>query len=111
VPLDADVLGQVAYHVRCAAGLAAVGRSEECARHALLSWALLEAVGGDALRDAVGALDLPDDVGDVNGTAAGPVRRTTEELALQLCAHFTSEGRHRLAEVYQGAYQRLVSAG
>ena len=37
------------------------------------------------------------------------VRRPTEELALQLCSHFTSAGRHELATLYQDAYQLLAS--
>lgn len=109
VRVDVDVLGQIAYHVRCAAGLAATGSAENGARHAVLSWALLETAGGRPVREAIDSLDLPDDVGDVRGEAATALRRGTEELALQLCAHFTSEGRHRLAQLYQDAYQLLVT--
>ena len=101
-------LGQVAYHMRRAAGLAIDGQVEPCAGHALLAWALLEGVGGEALQESLRSLDLPDDLGELDVAVPSPLRRTGEELALQLCAHFTSEGRHDLAELYQQAYRGLA---
>jgi hypothetical protein len=99
-------LGQVAYHLRCSAGFALDGATESSAGHAVLAWALLDAVGGAALRDAVAALDLPD-IAAAGGDVPVAMRRMTEELALQCCGHFTSEGRHDLAQLYQDAYAAL----
>jgi hypothetical protein len=106
---ETDVLAQLAYHMRCSAGLAADGDRDACVPHAVLAWALLEAVGGQPLHEAIDALDLPDDLGDVHGGSRA-FRRPTAELALQLCAHFTSEGRHDLAGLYQHAYQLVAPA-
>jgi hypothetical protein len=104
--VEPAALGQIAYHLRCSAGFAVDGAAESSAGHAMLAWALLGAVGGDALRDAVAALDLPD-VGAGDDAVPTSLQRTTEELALQCCAHFTSEGRHDLAQLYQDAYGAL----
>jgi hypothetical protein len=98
-------IGQRAYLVRCAAAAPDVGTTA----HAMLAWALLESIGGDDLRDVVAALDLPDDAGDPRDPVAAPARHTAEELALQLCAHFTSEGRSDLAQLYQDGHRILSS--
>jgi hypothetical protein len=103
------VLGQLAYHVRFAAALAADGRADESVPHAVLSWALLRSASGDAWRESVAAFDLPDEIGGVHRVAALDECKPAEELALQLCAHFTSAGQHALAQLYQGAYQVLAS--
>lgn len=108
IDVPAAALAQLAYHIGCAANLAASSRSSESIPHAVMSWALLEAIGGAALDDAVHGFDLPDDVGDIRAPDAAPVRERAEELALQLCAHFTSEGRHDLAHLYQTAYELLT---
>lgn len=103
------VLGQLAYHVACAANLAAGPRPDDCVPHAVLSWALLGAIGGDGLEVALTGSDLPQEIGDIRSPAAAPIRERAEELALQLCAHFTSEGRHDLSQLYQDAYARLTA--
>jgi hypothetical protein len=108
IDVQPSALGQLAYHVACAAHLAAGERSEDCVPHAVLSWALLEAIGGEHLEAAINGFDLPDDVGDIRSRAAQPVRDRAGELALQLCAHFTSEGRHDVGGLYQAAYERLT---
>jgi len=103
VSLDPTVLGHFAYHVRCAAGLTAADRAQEAAAHTFLAWALLDALGADQVHQAVRALDLPDQVGDLAAVAGHPARATASQLAVQLVAHFTSEGRHDLAELYTRA--------
>jgi hypothetical protein len=107
--IDTAVLGQLAYHVRFAAALAAEGRGDESVPHSVLAWAVLQSAGGDALRDAVAAFDLPDEIGGVHRIGALDACRPAEELALQLCAHFTSAGQHVVAQLYQSAYQVLLS--
>ena len=102
-------LGQLAYHIACAAQLAASDQADECVPHAVLSWALLEAIGGDNLDASTTGFDLPDDIGDIGKPTAHHVRERAEDLALQLCAHFTSEGRNDVAELYQTAYDRLTA--
>jgi hypothetical protein len=107
--IESAVLGQLAYHVRFAAALAADGRGDESVPHAVLSWALLRSAGGDALREAAAAFDLPDEIGGVHRVGALDECKPAEELALQLCAHFTSSGQHVLAQLYHDAYQVLAS--
>jgi len=107
--IDSTVLGQLAYHVRFAAALAADGRGDESVPHAVLSWALLRSAGGEALRDAAAAFDLPDEIGGVHRVGLLDECKPAEELALQLCSHFTSAGQHVLAQLYQNAYQVLAS--
>ena len=111
IDVHPSALGQLAYHVACSAHLAAGERSDECVPHAVLSWALLEAIGGEQLDAAISGFDLPDDIGDIRAPAAKPIRERAEELALQLCAHFTSEGRHDVGQLYQDAYELLTAAG
>lgn len=108
IDVHPSALGQLAYHVACAAHLAAGERNDECVPHAVLSWALLEAIGGDQLDAAISGFDLPDDVGDIRSPTAKPIRARAEDLALQLCAHFTSTGRHDVGQLYQDAYERLT---
>jgi hypothetical protein len=108
VRIESAVLGQLAYHIRFAAGLAAEGRGEESVPHAVLSWALLRSVGGDALREAMANLDLPDRIGAENAVVADNVRKPTQELALQLCAHFTSVGHNELSQLYHDTYRTLT---
>jgi hypothetical protein len=106
--LEPVALGQIAYHMRRAAALAIDGQLEPSAGHSLLAWALLEDLGGAELQESLRALDLPDDLGELDVAVPSSLRRTGEELALQLCAHFTSEGRHDLAELYQQAFRGLA---
>jgi hypothetical protein len=107
--IESAVLGQLAYHIRFAAALAADGRGDESVPHAILSWALLQSAGGNALRESVAAFDLPDEIGGVHRVGSLDECKPAEELALQLCAHFTSAGQHALAQLYHGAYQVLAS--
>ena len=107
--IDSAALGQLVYHVRFAAALAADGRGDESVPHAVLSWALLRSAGRDALSEAVVAFDLPDEIGGTHRVELLDECKPAEELALQLCAHFTSAGQHVLALLYQDAYQVLAS--
>jgi hypothetical protein len=107
VSLDHGTLGQLAYHVRCSATLAAAGRGDEAAPHAILARALLDVLGGDALAQAVAALDLPDAATGSASAAAAAHRTRAIQLGVQLVAHFTSEGRHDLANLYQDATARV----
>lgn len=110
ITIPTVLLGQLSYHVGCAARLAASGHSEESIPHAVLAWGVLESIGGEHLDRLRASLDLPNDVADLGTPEAAPVRKRAEELALQLCAHFTSEGQHQLARLYQDVYDRLVTA-
>ena len=74
IDVHPSALGQLAYHVACSAHLAAGERSDECVPHAVLSWALLEAIGGEQLDAAISGFDLPDDIGDIRAPAAKPIR-------------------------------------
>lgn len=111
IDVPASALGQLAYHVATAAQLAVTDRSDDCVPHAVLSWALLEAIGGDRLGGAIDGFDLPNEFGDVAGPAGKHIRERAEELALQLCAHFTSEGQHDVSQLYHDAYGRLTAPG
>ena len=59
--------------------------------------------------EAVAAFDLPDEIGGTHRVELLDECKPAEELALQLCAHFTSAGQHVLALLYQDAYQVLAS--
>jgi hypothetical protein len=106
VSLDHGTLGQLAYHVRRAASLAARGRGDEGAPHAILAGALLDVIGGEPLAQAVAALDLPDAADGGPPTTSVP-RTQAMQLGVQLIAHFTSEGRHDLATLYQDATAKV----
>lgn len=102
--LDHGTIGQLSYHLRCSAGLACSSDVAGAAAHTLLSWALLDVIGGDELRTAVTVLDLPDHVGDLGCDTGRPILASAQQLALQLVSHFTSTGRHDLAGLYQDAF-------
>ncbi len=102
-------LAQVAYHVASAAKLATGSAPAECVPHSVLSWALLRSAGDGALADATGSFDLPDIDAELRTEGGLHARRRAEDLALQLCAHFTSEGHHELAPLYQDAYSLLTA--
>ncbi len=108
IDVQPSALGQLAYHVACAAHLAAGERSDSCVPNAVLGWALLETIGGEQLDAAINGFDLPDEIGDIRSPAAEPIRDRAEET-LQLCAHLTSEGRHDVGQLYQDADERLKS--
>jgi hypothetical protein len=109
VTFDHATLGQIAYHLRWSAALAAEGAGDP-APHAILANSLLEALAGDDLRRAVGALDLPDvRVAPSPSTATSARLDAATQLGLQLVAHFTSEGRHDLADLYQVATGQLAA--
>lgn len=101
-------LGQLAYHVASAAHLADGEQPADSVPHAVLSWALLQALGGGRLEAVTDELDLPDHPASLRSASGRTTRRRAEELALQLCAHFTSEGRHELAQLYQDAWSQLA---
>lgn len=107
--LDHATLGQLAYHLRCSAGLTCSGGTDESAAHALLGWALIETIGGEELDLAMAALDLPDRVGDLSAPGGRHILAQAQQLALQLVAHFVSDGRHDLAGLYQGAFDRITT--
>ena len=70
IDVHPSALGQLAYHVACSAHLAAGERSDECVPHAVLSWALLEAIGGEQLDAAMlrSLLDLAPELPTTEGT-------------------------------------------
>ncbi|MEK7426037.1 MAG: hypothetical protein AAB131_19610 [Actinomycetota bacterium] len=104
-----DTLGQLAYHVHWSAALAAAGRGEEAAPHTILAGTLLDVLGGEPLRAAAAAFDLPEVVDDRSSATAKGHRAVAVQLGLQLVAHFTSDGRHDLADVYQEVTRRIAA--
>ncbi len=107
VVLDDGQLGQLAYHIRWSAALAAEGRVNNAAQHAILADALLDAIGGAPLKAASEALDLPDIVAKPVSEVAAVHRAAAMELGFQLVSHFTSDGRHDLADLYLEATRRI----
>lgn len=106
--MDNSTLGQLWYHVRWSAALAADGRTGDSAPHAILAGALLDVLGGEQLTAASAALDLPDVTSDHASTTATAHREAATQLGLQLVAHFTSDGRHDLADLYHEATRRVA---
>ena len=107
VVLDDGQLGQLAYHIRWSAALAAEGRVDNAAQHAIIADALLDVLGGEALKAASEALDLPDIVAKPSSEAARAHRAAAMELGFQLVSHFTSDGRHDLADLYLETTRRI----
>ena len=108
ITIDDGRLGQLAYHVRWSAALAASGQTASAAQHALLAAAMLDVIGGAELRRASTALDLPDVVGLPVSVDAGTQRAATIELGYQFVSHFTSDGRYDLADLYAEATRRIA---
>jgi hypothetical protein len=106
VALDEGQLGQIAYHVRWSAALCAQGASASAAHHALVAAALLDVVGGESLQAARSALDLPE-VTKASSVVENAQRSAAMELAHQFVSHFTSDGRHDLADLYSEARLRI----
>lgn len=109
IVLDDGQLGQLAYHIRWSAALAAEGQHANAAQHAIIAEALLEVLGGDALRAASAALDLPDVDAKPSSDEAIAQREAAVRLGFQLVSHFTSDGRHDLADLYQETTRRITS--
>jgi hypothetical protein len=107
VVLDDGQLGQLAYHIRWSAAMATEGRVANAAQHAIMADALLDVLGGEPLKAASHALDLP----DVDATQASQTsvanRAAAVELGFQLVSHFTSDGRHDLADLYLETTRRI----
>jgi hypothetical protein len=96
------VAAQLAYHLRLAAGFAAAGEAREAASQAALAWTLLELHGG------AGCVGVSDDLPGLRATGVSPehwhrVRERTHAVALEMQAHFVSEGQHALASLYSAA--------
>ncbi|MGZ4702931.1 MAG: hypothetical protein ACXV5U_06260 [Ilumatobacteraceae bacterium] len=109
VVLDDGQLGQLAYHIRWSAALAAEGHVNNAAQHAILADALLDALGGEQLKAASEALDLPAIVAEPVSQVAAVHRAAAIELGFQFVSHFTSDGRHDLADLYLEATRRIGS--
>lgn len=91
----------LAYHARMAARFGAEGDLEECASEALLAWAILDAHGGRQAAESLTS-DLPD--GRIRAEAwsgDSDVRRRAHALALELLAHYVSEGQADSAALYE----------
>lgn len=110
ISIDDGQLGQLAYHIRWSAALAAGGHLTSAAQHALLAAALLDVVGGAALRVASSALDLPEVASMPTRDEATAQRNAAVELGYQFVSHFTSDGRHDLADLYSEATRRIASS-
>jgi hypothetical protein len=107
ITMDNGQLAQLCYHVRWSAALAADGRTGDSAPHSILAGALLDVLGGEQLTAASAALDLPDVTTDHASATATAHREAAAQLGLQLVAHFTSDGRHDLADLYHEATRRV----
>lgn len=107
VILDDGQLGQLAYHIRWSAALAAEGRVDNAAQHAIMADALLDVLGGEPLKAASEALDLPDIVAKPWSPTAAAHQAAALELGFQLVSHFTSDGRHDLADLYLETTRRI----
>jgi hypothetical protein len=103
---DQGSLAQLRYHVRWSAALAADGHSADSAQHAMLAGALLDVLGGPELEAATMAFDLPE-VTAPTSPASSAQRERAVQLGLQMVAHFTSDGRHDLADLYHEATHRI----
>lgn len=110
ISIDDGQLGQLAYHIRWSAALAAGGHTSSAAQHALLAAALLDVVGGAALRAASSALDLPEVATAPSREDAMAQRNAAVELGYQFVSHFTSDGRYDLADLYAEATRRISAA-
>ncbi len=108
IVFDDGQLGQLAYHVRWSAALASQGQGVSATQHAIIADALLEVLGGEALRSARTALDLPDVVSTPASQADATQRAGAIELAFQFVSHFTSDGRHDLADLYLETTRRIA---
>ncbi len=107
VSIDDGQLGQLAYHVRWSAALAADGDTANAALHAIIAEVLLDILGGQSLRAASSALDLPDVLAKPASDAALAQRAAAMELTYQFVSHFTSDGRHDLADLYLETTRRI----
>jgi hypothetical protein len=107
VTIDDGQLGQLAYHIRWSAAMAADGEPSNAASHAIIAEVLLDILGGQALRAASSALDLPDVVDKPQSEAAVAQRAAAMELSYEFVSHFTSDGRHDLADLYLEATRRI----
>ena len=87
--------------------MAAEGRVANAAQHAIIADALLDVLGGKALKAASEALDLHGIVSKPSSETATLHRAAAMELGFQLVSHFTSDGRHDLADLYLEATRRI----
>lgn len=110
IAVDDGQLGQLAYHIRWSAALAAGGHTASAAQHALLAAAMLDVIGGQALRDASSALDLPDVAAAPACEDAVAQRNAAIELGYQFVSHFTSDGRYDLADLYAETIRRISAS-
>jgi hypothetical protein len=98
---------QLSYHLRMAAGFAAASDVRECASEAVLAWTILslyESVHADAG-------DLPGiRVAGVSDAQWDSALRRAQALALELQAHFVSEGQYATAEIYEAVGRAVPGA-
>ena len=104
--LPSEVATQLLYHVHLAAQLNATGEHERGAAESVLVWGLVTSLG--VLGEARGPADDLPPVPPWPTGATGVVR-SGHMLALQLQAHFTSEGRSELAVAYADAASAIQS--
>ncbi len=102
------IAAQVRYHLELAAQTASTGEVDRSAPEAILAWAVASV--SRVLGDPSGA---PDDLPLVPPWPAGAdgakFVREGEQLAMQMEAHYTSEGHFDLASVYADAAASLRS--
>ena len=99
---DDRLLADIAYHLDLATHLSADGDHGQASSEAALAHALLvtrvDLPGRPEVGDLPGAEALTAD-----GEAVAPIRARARALALELTAHFVSEGQHERADAYQAA--------
>ena len=99
--LPAAVVPHLGYHAHLAAEFGSGGHADEAASEALLAWTIL-AVHGASEAHLLITGDLPTDrVAGVEPAQRTETRRRAHTLALELQAHFQSEGQSAAARLYE----------
>ncbi len=89
----------IEFHLRAAVGLGAEGRTAEATSETALALSLFEFSGLNAERERI---DLPSPT-PIAPRSRDEIVQRGRALALQLQAHYVSEGQHGLADLYESA--------
>lgn len=102
--LERLVREDIGYHLDLSVRLAAAGEVDESASEAVLALALLSIGSEPSGASRLGDLPAPESLVP-DGERTASIRRRGHALALEIQAHYASEGRHDLA----GAYERAAA--
>lgn len=98
----------IRYHLELGVRLIAAGRSDEAASETALALALLRNRLGSAAEAA--QRDLPPaEAVAADGAAVAAIHARARALAMEIQAHYVSEGQHELATAYEDAASWLAS--